>query len=97
MKRKMTIEDVDQIIKLQNKFTKMYEEQDKLYQELFDKYGAGVDCVEHNDKEFPFIKVEIVNNITKLQAGEDLWKATKFNRFTFTTKPLKKMSKLVEE
>ena len=97
MATKMSIEDIDRLIKMQNRATKLFEEQDALYQELFDKYGEVLDCVPHADKDYPFIKISIEDNVAKLKKGEDVWKSTKFSRFSVTTKPLKKMSKLVSE
>ena len=96
-KKEMSIEDINEIISIQNKATKLFQEQDELYSRLFAKYGEGVHYAEHNDSEYPWIKISLTDNVAKLKRGEDCWKSTKFSPYTFETKPLKRKPKDIEE
>ena len=97
MKEKMSIADANKIIEIQNEATAFFKKQEELYQKMAEKYGDSVHYLEHDDPDFPAIKVSITDNLSRLKKGEDVWKSAKFSRFTLETRPLKKMPKNVEE
>ena len=93
MSKKITLEEVDQIIQLQNQLAAIYEKQKELQDRLAEEYGEGVHYFEHRSAEHPWIKIELIDNIATLQRGEEVWKHSPVAAFTWKTTPLKRKPK----
>ena len=96
MGKKMTAEDASLITALQNKMNKIFEEQESLYKQMFEKYGESEHYLEHRDQEHPWIKIVLSDNLKKLKEKGVLWKSTKVSPITIETKPLKKKPNKME-
>jgi hypothetical protein len=45
--------------------------------------------MEHDDKEYPYIRVNLIDNVQRLNEGK-FFKATAINKYQLETRPLKK-------
>lgn len=91
---KPQLKTVQAIIEKKEQAIALLNEVEALTSELEQKYGEvrfDYDLGEENDKGQRYLKFEIVDNIEKLNRGEQVFQQTVFKRTTFTSSMLKRL------
>jgi len=86
---KILVDEVSQIIDLENKISALYEKKTEIVQRLFGKYGESTHVVSHRDKEFPFIRITLIDNVKKLRKNGVVFRPAKIESCSIETRPLK--------
>lgn len=95
-KKKPTVDEINALLKLEEKSRALYEELDEARAEFLARFGEGVFYTHNTDGEYKFLKIEVIDNLEKAQRGEDVWKPTKFSPVTVKSTLLKREPKNVE-
>ena len=94
MTQKPTKKTFDKLTEIDKLISKLYEERDKLVDNLVSKYGTGQWVVDSDNPEKPFLRLSVVDNLIALSEGKQVWKSTGVKRYSITLKELKNKPKV---
>lgn len=83
----------NKVSELDKKINDLYEEKDKLINSIIEEYGIGEWVAESDNKDKPYLRLTVVDNLSDFAEGKTLFKAASFKRYGISLKELKNKPK----